>query len=249
MEGAAQIVLVDTPGIFAPKRRLDRAMVTSAWSGAADADAVCLLIDARKGVDEEVDAILNRMPELKRPKYLVLNKIDLMAREKLLALAAALHERVKFERIFMISALTGDGVDDLRRELATRMPPSPWLYPEDQVSDAPLRMLAAEITREKIYDGCTRNCPIPRPSRPISGRSGPTVRCGSSRPSSSSARASGRSCSARAGRPSRRSARPPDRHRRGGGGEGPPVPVREGAGNWADDPERYREMGLEFPRG
>ncbi|AWB20091.1 GTPase Era [Methylobacterium currus] len=250
MEGAAQIVLVDTPGIFAPKRRLDRAMVTSAWSGAADADAVCLLIDARKGVDEEVDAILNRMPELKRPKYLVLNKIDVIARERLLALAASLNERVQFERIFMISALTGDGVDDLRRELATRMPVSPWLYPEDQVSDAPLRMLAAEITREKIYDRLHEELPysstvetdqwqvrpdgsvrieqtifVERESQRkiVLGKGGQTIKAIGQAARIDIAEAAEAKVHLFLF-----------------------VKVRE---NWADDPERYREMGLEFPRG
>ena len=152
MEGSAQIILVDTPGIFAPKRRLDRAMVHSAWSGAADADAVCLLVDARKGVTEEVEAILARLPEVRQPKALILNKIDLIPRDRLLALAASLNERIAFAHTFMISALNGDGIDTLRKTLAGMMQPGPWLYPEDQVSDAPLRMLAAEITREKLYD-------------------------------------------------------------------------------------------------
>ena len=152
IEGAAQIVFVDTPGIFAPKRRLDRAMVTSAWGGAGDADAVCLLVDVRKGGDEENDAILAKLPEVKRPKILILNKIDLIERPKLLELTASLNARLPFERVFMVSALTGDGLGDLKRSLAAMMPPGPWLYPEDQISDAPLRMLAAEITREKIYE-------------------------------------------------------------------------------------------------
>ena len=250
MEGNAQIVLVDTPGIFAPKRRLDRAMVTSAWSGAADADAVCLLIDARKGVDEEVEAILTRMPDLKRPKYLVLNKIDLMARERLLALAAALHERVKFERIFMISALTGDGVDDLRRELAGRMPPSPWLYPEDQVSDAPLRMLAAEITREKIYDRLHEELPYSSTVETDQWQVRPD---GSVRIEQTIfvERESQRSIVLGKGGQTIKAI-----------GQAARIDIAEAAEtkvhlflfvtvreNWADDPERYREMGLEFPRG
>jgi GTP-binding protein Era len=152
IEGEAQIIFVDTPGIFRPKRRLDRAMVTSAWGGAGDADAVCLLVDARRGLDEEVEAILGKLLDVRRLRLLILNKIDLIERSKLLALTAALNERVAFEQTFMVSALTGDGVADLRRALAARMPAGPWLYPEDQVSDAPLRMLAAEITREKIYE-------------------------------------------------------------------------------------------------
>ncbi len=207
MEGAAQIILVDTPGIFAPKRRLDRAMVHSAWSGAADADAVPA-DRCPQGVDEEVETIIRRLPEVKRPKILILNKIDLIPRERLLELAAKLNQQVPFEDTFMISALKGDGIERLREALAQRMPPSPWLYPEDQVSDAPLRMLAAEITRRRSTTGSTRSCPTAPPSRPTSGRSGPTARCASSRLSSSSARASARSCSARTARPSRRSGRP-----------------------------------------
>ena len=152
LEGEAQIIFVDTPGIFRPKRRLDRAMVTSAWGGAGDADVVCLLVDARRGVDEEVEAILAKLADMRRPRMLILNKIDLIERAKLLALTAAINERVAFEGTFMVSALNGDGVEDLKRALAARMQPGPWLYPEDQVSDAPLRALAAEITREKIYE-------------------------------------------------------------------------------------------------
>ena len=151
IEDNAQIILVDTPGIFLPKRRLDRAMVSTAWSGAHDADLVCVLLDAKAGIDEEADAILNKLASVAHPKILVLNKIDLIPREKLLALAQAANERMKFEHTFMISALSGDGVDDLRKTLAKMVPPGPFHYPEDQMSDAPLRHLAAEITREKIF--------------------------------------------------------------------------------------------------
>ena len=151
IEDNAQIILVDTPGIFSPKRRLDRAMVSTAWSGAHDADLVCVLLDAKAGIDEEADAILNKLATVQHPKILVLNKIDLIPREKLLALAQAANERMKFESTFMISALSGDGVADLRKTLAKSVPPGPFHYPEDQMSDAPLRHLAAEITREKIY--------------------------------------------------------------------------------------------------
>src|SRR6478735_5226719 len=147
----AQIILVDTPGIFAPKRRLDRAMVSTAWSGAHDADLVCVLLDAKAGLDEEASGILNKVAGVAHPKILVLNKIDLIPREKLLALAQAANARMKFEHTFMISALSGDGVDDLRATLAKMVPAGPYHYPEDQMSDAPMRHLAAEITREKIY--------------------------------------------------------------------------------------------------
>jgi len=152
VEGAAQLILVDTPGIFAPRRRLDRAMVMTAWSGAHDADLVGVLIDARKGLDEEAEAILGKLGEVKVPKFLILNKIDLVPREALLALAQAANGKANFEVTFMISALTGDGVGDLARWLAGRVRPGPWLYPPDQMSDAPLRQLAAEITREKLFE-------------------------------------------------------------------------------------------------
>ncbi|MEA2881916.1 MAG: GTPase [Bradyrhizobium sp.] len=151
IEANAQIILVDTPGIFSPKRRLDRAMVSTAWSGAHDADLVCVLLDARVGIDDEADAILTKLATVRHRKILVLNKIDLVAREKLLALAKAANERMQFENTFMVSALTGDGVDDLRRTLAAMVPAGPFHYPEDQMSDAPMRHLAAEITREKIF--------------------------------------------------------------------------------------------------
>ncbi|GJD34665.1 GTPase Era [Methylobacterium aerolatum] len=250
IEGSAQIVLVDTPGIFAPKRRLDRAMVHSAWSGAADADAVCLLVDARKGVDEEVEAILARLGEVRREKLLILNKIDLIPRERLLALAAKLNEAAPFAETFMISALKGDGIEDLRKALAARMPPGPWLYPEDQVSDAPLRMLAAEITREKIYDRLHEELPyrstvetdqwqvkadgsvrieqtifVERESQRaiVLGRNGQTIRSIGQAARVEIAEAAEATVHLFL-------------H----------VKVRE---NWADDPARYREMGLEFPRG
>jgi len=152
IEGASQIVFVDTPGIFQPKRRLERAMVAAAWAGARDADLVVLLYDAsRKRVDEDTRRILDGLKRQERRAVLALNKIDAIRRDKLLALAAAFEAEGLFERIFMISALTGDGVDDLRRYLAGLLPEGPWLYPEDQLSDLPLRLLAAEVTREKLF--------------------------------------------------------------------------------------------------
>ncbi|WLB13623.1 GTPase Era [Bradyrhizobium elkanii] len=159
IEGNAQIILVDTPGIFAPRRRLDRAMVSTAWSGAHDADLVCVLLDAKSGLDEEANAILAKLETVAHPKILVLNKVDLVQREKLLALAQAANERMRFEHTFMISALSGDGVADLRQTLAKLVPAGPFLYPEDQMSDAPMRHLAAEITREKIYSHLHQELP------------------------------------------------------------------------------------------
>lgn len=249
MAGPAQIIFVDTPGIFRPKRRLDRAMVTSAWTGAGDADAVCLLIDARKGLDEEGEAILKKLADVRRTKILILNKIDLIERQKLLGLAQEINEKLPFDQTFMVSALTGSGVDRLRDKLAELMPEGPWLYPEDQVSDAPLRMLAAEITREKIYERLHEELPyqstvetdqwqqredgsvrieqtiyVERESQRkiVLGKAGQTIKTIGQLARKEIAEIA----------------------------ECPVhlflfVKVRE---NWGDDPERYREMGLEFPR-
>jgi GTP-binding protein Era len=151
MEGTSQIVLVDTPGLFSPKRRLDRAMVSAAWGGAADADRVLVLIDVRKGLDEQIEAMFEKLGDIRQPKDLVLNKVDLLERPKLLDLAADINTRTRFEKTFMVSATTGSGVADLRRHLAEIVPAGPWHYPEDEISDVPARMLAAEITREKLY--------------------------------------------------------------------------------------------------
>ncbi|KFG68441.1 GTPase Era [Microvirga sp. BSC39] len=250
IEGEAQLIFVDTPGIFKPKRRLDRAMVTSAWGGAGDADVIALLLDVRKGIDEEAEAILAKLPELKRPKVLILNKIDLIERSRLLEMASKLNEQVPFAHTFMISALKGDGIETMKRQLAQMMPEGPWLYPEDQISDAPLRMLAAEITREKIYERLHEELPyqstvetdqwqvrpdgsvrieqtvfVERDSQRkiVLGKGGQTIK------------AIGQSA----------------RKEIAEIAESPVhlfifVKVRE---NWSDDPERYREMGLEFPRG
>jgi GTP-binding protein Era len=159
IEGKSQLIFVDTPGIFAPRRRLDRAMVTTAWSGAHDADLTGVLIDARKGLEEESEAILDKLSEVKTAKILILNKIDLVPRDTLLALTKAANDKATFEATFMISALTKDGVPDLKRWLAERMQPGPWLYPADQMSDAPLRQLAAEITREKLFERLHQELP------------------------------------------------------------------------------------------
>lgn len=150
MHKQTQIVLVDTPGIFKPRRQLDRAMVRSAWGGAADADIVLLLIDAERGIAGEAEAILKNLAEIKAPKILVLNKVDRVKPESLLALSATANDSVPFERTFMISALNGSGCGDLLDYLAETLPEGPFYYPEDQISDLPLRQLAAEITREKL---------------------------------------------------------------------------------------------------
>lgn len=151
--GASQVIFVDTPGIFAPRRRLDRAMVSTAWNGAGDADVVALLVDARKGDDDqETAAILDGLAKLGAPKILILNKIDTVEAETLLERAASLNRGRLFGDTFMISALKGHGVPKLVARLGAMMAPGPWLYPEDQVSDAPIRSLAAEITREKMFE-------------------------------------------------------------------------------------------------
>ena len=151
LRSAAQVIFIDTPGIFEPRRRLDRAMVAAAWSGAADADLVVLLVDAQKGYSGDARRIVKGLAKAGRKAILALNKIDLVKRETLLALSAELNESGVFTDTFMISATTGDGVDDLMEILVERLPEGPWLYPEDQLSDMPERLLAAEVTREKLF--------------------------------------------------------------------------------------------------
>jgi GTP-binding protein Era len=247
--GASQLILVDTPGIFTPRRRLDRAMVGTAWGSAHEADVVAFLKDAHKGLGDDDEAVLNALGEVRPPKVLVLNKVDVADKPLLLTLAEKLNARVKFAATFMISALSGDGVADLKDFLATHVPAGPWLYPEDQISDAPLRQLAAEITREKLYlrlhqelpyqstvetevwkelkDGSVRieqTIYVERESQRkiVLGKAGQTIKA--------------------IGAAARKDIAEEIEH---------PVhlflfvKVREG---WGDDPERYREMGLEFPK-
>ncbi|PLX36758.1 MAG: GTPase Era [Hyphomicrobiales bacterium] len=249
LSGSSQLVFVDTPGIFRPKRRLDRAMVTTAWGGAKDADLIALVVDARKGVDDEVESIVEKLADVGGEKVLLLNKVDLVKRDSLLALAEKLNERVNFSRTFMISALTGNGVEDVLAYLGTVMPEGPWLYPEDQISDLPMRMLAAEITREKLTlrlhdelpyaltveteqwkelrDGSVRieqTIYVARDSHKkiILGKNGHTVKAISQAAREEIAEAVEQKVHLFLF-----------------------VKVRE---NWVDDPERYREMGLDFPR-
>lgn len=159
IEDATQIVFVDTPGIFAPRRRLDEAMVEAAWSGANDADVVLCIIDSRAGITEDVERIVKKLAEDRPKTVLVLNKIDLLRREALLDLAAKLNAKYGFLETFMISAATGDGVDRLKQQLALLMPQGPWLYPEDQIADVPMRLIASEITRERIYERLHQELP------------------------------------------------------------------------------------------
>jgi GTP-binding protein Era len=249
LDGDAQIIFVDTPGIFAPKRRLDRAMVGSAWGGVSDADVVCLLIDARKGVDDEAGAILDKLVQTTRRRVLALNKIDTIERSALLELAQTINARCPFEETFMISALKGDGLDTMKHRLGEMMKPGPWLYPEDQISDAPLRQLAAEITREKIFERLHDELPYqitvetdqwtnqPDGSARIEqtiyvtreghrkivlGEGGRTIKSIGSAARKDIAEASEQKTHLFLF-----------------------VKVRE---NWIDDPERYREMGLDFPK-
>lgn len=151
MEGNTQIVFVDTPGIFKPKRRLDRAMVEAAWGGAGDADLIVLMVDVEREREEDLEQIMAGLSTQGRKAILVLNKIDAVSHDKLLKMAARLNESGIFDQTFMISALSGNGVGDLRRYIAERMPEGPWHYPEDQAADVPLRSLAAEVTREKLF--------------------------------------------------------------------------------------------------
>jgi GTPase len=249
IHGDAQIIFVDTPGIFAPKRRLERAMVTTAWASAADADAVALLIDSRKGFTEESRAILDRLAELPRERVLVLNKVDVVKRERLLELTAEANAKVPFARTFMVSALTGDGVADMLDYFAGLMPPGPWLYPEDQISDLPLRALAAEVTREKLMIRLHEELPYQSTVETESWQERPD---GSVRIDQVIyvARDSHRKIVLGKGGQTIKAISTAARRELAEVLERPVhlflfVKVRE---NWAEDPERYREMGLEFPR-
>jgi GTP-binding protein Era len=249
IENNAQIILVDTPGIFLPKRRLDRAMVSTAWSGAHDADLVCVLLDAKSGIDEEAEAILTKVASVNHDKILVINKVDLVQREKLLALAQAANERMPFAKTFMVSAISGDGVDDIRSTLAEMVAPGPFLYPEDQMSDAPMRHLAAEITREKIYRKLHQELPYQSTveTDKWEERKDKSVRI---EQTIFVERESQRKIVLGAGGATIKSIGA-DSRKEIGEILGVPVhlflfvKVRE---NWGDDPDRYREMGLEFPK-
>jgi GTP-binding protein Era len=248
IEGVSQLIFVDTPGIFPPKRRLDRAMVTSAWTGAHDADVVGILIDARKGMDDEADAILTRLVDVRRPKILLLNKIDVVERKSLLSLAQAANERLAFESTFMISALTGDGVADVKLWLAAHVPPGPWLYPPDQMSDAPMRQLAAEITREKIFRRLHQELPY---QSTVETETWKELKNGSLRIEQTIyvERESQRKIVLGKGGETIKAIGAEARKEIAEIAETPVhlflfVKVREG---WENDPERYRSMGLEFP--
>jgi GTPase len=250
MHEQSQIIFVDTPGIFAPKRRLDRAMVASAWGGASDADVVCLLVDVRKADTPETQEIVARLATVRKPRMLLLNKIDTIEAPALLALTEQLNKRLAFDDTFMISALRGHGVEKMLSSLARRMPLGPWLYPEDQISDAPLRFLASEITREKLFERLHDELPyrstgetelwqeqkdgsirieqtifVEREGHKkiVIGEKGATIKA--------------------IGQAARREI---DTVAEAKTHLFLFVKVRE---NWENDPERYREMGLEYPKG
>jgi GTPase len=249
IEGQSQLIFVDTPGIFAPKRRLDRAMVTTAWGGAQDADLTVLLIDARKGLDAENDTILGKLGDVGGRKVLLLNKIDLMDKEALLALTQLANERAAFAATFMVSALTGDGVADLKTWLAAQVAAGPWHYPPDQISDAPLRQLAAEITREKLFERLHQELPY---QSTVETESWKELKDGSVRIEQTIyvERESQRKIVLGKGGQTIKAIGADARRDIAEAAETPVhlflfVKVREG---WGDDPERYREMGLEFPK-
>src|SRR5947209_653438 len=249
VQGEAQLVFMDTPGIFAPRRRLDRAMVTTAWGGASDADIVALLIDAKKGVDAEADAIISRLGEVRQPQVLVLNKVDLVDNPALLGLAQALGAKAKFDATFMLSALSGDGVADLRQWLGAHAPAGPWHYPEDQISDAPMRSLAAEITREKLFDRLHQELPY---QATVETDVWKELRDGSARIEQTIyvERESQRKIVLGKGGATIKAIGAEARREIAELTEQKVhlflfVKVREG---WGDDPERYRSMGLEFPK-
>ncbi len=249
VEGRSQIVLIDTPGLFAPRRRLDRAMVAAAWGVTRDVDLVCLLIDAKRGAAEETDAILERLAAIPQPKMLIINKIDLVSKPTLLELAQRLNGARAFEATFMVSALKADGVDDVRRWLAARVPEGPWHFPEDQISDAPMRQLAAEVTREKLYQRLQQELPY---HSTVETDSWKELRDGSVRIEQTIfvERESQRKIVLGKNGQTIKAIGAGARREIAELIEAPVhlflfVKVRE---NWSDDPQRYREMGLEFPR-
>ena len=244
----SQLVFLDTPGLFAPKRRLDRAMVTTAWTGVEDADIAAVLIDAKRGLDEEAGAILERLAEIGRTKILLINKIDLVEKPALLAIAKTASERAGFAATFMISALTGDGVADVKSWLATHVPEGPWHYPADQLTDAPLRQLAAEITREKLYLRLQQELPYQSTVETEVWRE---LKDGSTRVEQTIyvERESQRKIVLGKGGQTIKAIGADARREIAAMIEAPVhlflfVKVRE---RWGEDPERYREMGLRFP--
>jgi GTPase len=248
-EGDAQLVFIDTPGIFEPKRRLDRAMVASAWSGAHDADMVGLLVDAKRGLDEETASPLARLGSVPGTKFLAINKVDLVDKPTLLGLAKTANESRTFAATFMVSALSGDGVADLKGWLSANAPAGPWHYPEDQITDAPLRQLAAEITREKLYERLHQELPY---QSTVETEVWKELRDGAVRIEQTIyvERESQRKIVLGKGGATIKAIGAQARREITEIAEARVhlflfVKVRQG---WGDDPERYREMGLEFPK-
>jgi GTPase len=250
LEGKSQLVFIDTPGIFNPTRRLDRAMVDAAWGGAEDADAVVLLIDATKGIDEDTGKIIERLKNARMPRIAVLNKVDRVEeKERLLALTQHMSKLMTFDHVFMISALDGTGVADLKTHLAKTMPLGPWHYAEDDVTDVPLRTLAAEITRERIYHWLHEELPY---STTVETTSWKTLKDGSARIEQTIFVERDGQKSIVLGKGGVTIKQISMEARRG---------IEEVAdhkvhlflfvkvrSNWGSDPERYREMGLQFPK-
>ena len=248
IDGTSQLVFIDTPGIFAPRRRLDRAMVTTAWTGAHDADIVAMMIDAKRGLDDETGAILEKLGDVAGRKLLILNKVDVVAKPGLLALAQEANGRAQFAVTFMVSALSGDGIGDLKTWLAANAPEGPWHYPEDQISDAPLRSLAAEITREQVFNRLHQELPY---RSTVETEVWKELRDGAVRIEQTIyvERESQRKIVLGKGGASIKAIGAAARAEIAKIIEQKVhlflfVKVREG---WGDDPERFREMGLEFP--
>jgi GTP-binding protein Era len=247
--GNAQLILVDTPGIFQPKRRLDRAMAQAAWERAGDADIVAVVIDAERGLDRALEPLLSHLHEVKRPRIAILNKIDLVPKPALLALAADLAAQSTFDRVFMISALSGDGVPDLKAYLAEAVPPGPWLFPADQLTDQSLRQAAAEITREKLFLRLHEELPYTLTVETTDFKERPD---GSIRIEQTIyvERESQRKIVLGAKGRTIKEIGSAARAEIGAIADAPVhlflfVKVRE---RWAEDPERYREMGLDYPK-
>ena len=248
--GDSQLVFIDTPGLFEPRRRLDRAMVEAAWGGTHDADVIVLVIDAAKGLDADLSGILDKLRDARAPRLAVLNKIDRVpAKEELLALAEALGQRVPFAHVFMVSALCGDGIADLKSYLAGHVPLGPWHYPAEDLTDAPLRSLAAEITREKIYNRVHDELPY---ASTVETTSWQERKDGSVRIEQTIyvARDGQKAIMLGKGGQTIKQISTESRRELCEILERPVhlflfVKVREG---WQDDPERYREMGLELPK-
>lgn len=250
LHGASQIIFVDTPGIFRPRRKLDEAMVRSAWGSAGDADIAVLLVDAERGLTADIEGILDHLKTVSGPKVLIVNKIDLVRRDSLLELVSTLTQKCEFDETFMISAINGDGCGEFMDYLANKLPLGPWLYPEDQISDMPMKLLAAEVTREKLYLRLHQELPyashvetesweensdgsvkimqviyVERQSQKkiVIGKSGQTIKAISTQARKELSDLLERKVHLFLF-----------------------VKVRE---NWIEDPDRYREMGLDFPTG